>query len=115
VDVLTLGEDAAAGLGVSVDAATRRAFLASALLAAATVAAAGLIGFVGLIVPYIIRAAGVTRHRGVLAGSALVGATLVVAADLIARTVMAPAELPLGAVTAVLGVPFFLVQLRRIT
>ena len=70
-------------------------------------------GFVGLIVPYMVRAAGITRHRALLAGSALLGALLVIAADLIARVVLAPAELPLGAVTAVLGVPFFLVQLKR--
>jgi iron complex transport system permease protein len=114
VDVLTLGEDAAAGLGVSVARATQRAFLASALLAATTVAAAGLVGFVGLIVPYVVRAGGITRHRGVIAGSALLGALLVILADLVARVAIAPTELPLGAITAILGVPFFLVQLRRL-
>jgi len=60
-----------------------------------------------------VRGAGVRRHRPLLLGAALVGAGLVVAADLVARTVRAPAELPLGAVTALIGVPFFLVQLRR--
>lgn len=113
VDVLTLGEESAAALGVDVEGMTRRIFLASALLAAASVAAAGLVGFVGLIVPHIVRGAGLSRQRPVLLGTAVVGATLVVAADLIARTVMRPTELPLGAVTAVLGVPFFLLQLRR--
>jgi iron complex transport system permease protein len=113
IDVLTLGEDSAAGLGVDVTRATRRAFLASALLAAATVAAAGLIGFVGLVVPHMARAMGLTRQRGILAGCAIIGAMLVVASDLLARTIMPPSELPLGAVTAVLGVPFFLLQLRR--
>lgn len=114
MDVLTLGEDAAAGLGLDVEKATRSAFLASALLAAATVAAAGLIGFVGLVVPHIVRALGITRQRSILAGAAIVGAILVVGADLVARVAIPPAELPLGAVTAVLGVPFFLLQLRRI-
>jgi iron complex transport system permease protein len=113
IDVLTLGEDSAAGLGVDVTRATRRAFLASALLAAATVAAAGLIGFVGLVVPHMVRAFGLSRQRSMLAGCALVGAVLVVASDLLARVVIPPSELPLGAVTAVLGVPFFLIQLRR--
>lgn len=113
IDVLTLGEDSAAGLGVDVHRATRRAFLASALLAAATVAAAGLIGFVGLVVPHMARAFGLSRQRAMLSASAIIGAILVVASDLLARVVIPPAELPLGAVTAVLGVPFFLVQLRR--
>lgn len=113
IDVLALGEEAAAALGSDVERATRRAFLVSAVLAGATVAAAGLIGFVGLIVPHIVRAFGVRRHRGLIAGSALVGATLVILADVVARTALPPAELPLGAVTALIGVPFFLVQLAR--
>ncbi|MGI8547020.1 MAG: FecCD family ABC transporter permease [Gemmatimonadaceae bacterium] len=113
IDVLTLGEESAAALGVDVQRSTRRIFLASALLAAASVAAAGLVGFVGLIVPHIVRAAGVSRVRPLLLGTAVVGATLVIGADLIARVAIRPTELPLGAVTAVLGVPFFLLQLRR--
>ena len=113
VDILALGDETAAGLGVDVEAATRRMYLLAALLAAATVAAAGLIGFVGLIVPHIARALGIRHHRPLLLASALIGGTLVIAADLVARTVRPPGELPLGAVTAVLGVPFFLAQLRR--
>ena len=113
VDILALGDEAAAGLGVNVEAATRRIYLLAALLAAATVAAAGLVGFVGLIVPHIARALGIRHHRPLLLASALIGGTLVIAADLVARTVRPPGELPLGAVTAVLGVPFFLAQLRR--
>lgn len=114
IDALTLGDDAAAGLGVQVESATTRAFLTAALLAAATVAAAGLVGFVGLIVPYLARGAGLSRQRDVLVGSLFIGAALVIVADLAARVAMPPSELPLGAVTAVLGVPFFLVQLRRL-
>lgn len=114
IDVLALGEEAAAALGSDVEQATRRVFLVSALLAGATVAAAGLIGFVGLIVPHIVRAFGVRRHRRLIAGSALVGAALVIFADVVARTALPPAELPLGAVTALIGVPFFLFQLARI-
>jgi iron complex transport system permease protein len=71
------------------------------------------VGFVGLVVPHLARANGWRRHRPLLVGSALAGALLVVVADLAARTLRAPAELPLGAVTAVLGVPFFLARLRR--
>lgn len=113
IDVLALGEEAAAALGSNVERATRTVFLVSALLAAATVAAAGLIGFVGLIVPHIVRAFGARRHRRLVAGSALVGGTLVILADVVARTALPPAELPLGAVTALIGVPFFLVRLGR--
>ena len=113
IDVLALGEEAAAALGSNVELATRRIFLVSALLAGATVAAAGLIGFVGLIVPHIARAFGVRRHRRLIAGSALLGGTLVILADVVARTALPPAELPLGAVTALIGVPFFLYQLGR--
>ncbi len=114
VDVLSLGEEAAAALGVDVDRAGMRIFLLASLLAAATVAAAGLVGFVGLVVPHIVRAAGVRQHRPLLAGSALAGAALVIGADVIARAALPPAELPLGAVTALLGVPFFLARLGRL-
>ncbi|MDO8500442.1 MAG: iron ABC transporter permease [Gemmatimonadaceae bacterium] len=113
IDVLSLGDEAAAALGVNVEVAARRMYLLGALLAAATVAAAGLIGFVGLIVPHIVRASGIRRHRPLLVAAGIIGATLVVAADLVARTVRPPGELPLGAVTAILGVPFFLAQLRK--
>lgn len=115
IDVLALGEDAAAGLGLDVDAATRLVFVVASLLAAATVAAAGLIGFVGLVVPHIVRASGVRKHRPLLVGSALVGAALVVLSDLLARVLRPPAELPVGAVTALIGVPFFLAKLRRLS
>jgi iron complex transport system permease protein len=112
VDVLALGEDAAASLGLPVEKVTRRIYFAASLLAAATVAGAGLIGFVGLIVPAIARALGVRNTREAILASALAGAALVVFADLAARTVLRPAELPLGAVTALIGVPFFLWRLR---
>jgi iron complex transport system permease protein len=114
IDVMALGEDAAAGLGLDVDGAIRRVFMLASLVAAATVAAAGLVGFVGLVVPHLVRAAGIRRHRPLLVGSALTGATLVVLADVLGRVLRPPAELPLGAVTALIGVPFFLVKLRRL-
>ena len=113
IDVLALGDDAAAGLGVNVDRAGRRAYALASLLAAATVAAAGLVGFVGLVVPHLVRSRAGRRHRGVIVAAGLAGAALLIAADLVARTIRAPSELPLGAVTALAGVPFFLVQLRR--
>ena len=113
IDVLALGEDTAVSLGVNADRAGRRAFILAAILAAATVAAAGLVGFVGLVVPHIARAMGLRAHRPLILAAGLIGGTLVVAADLAARTLASPIELPLGAITALLGVPFFLVQLRR--
>lgn len=114
LDVLALGDESAAALGLDVERAGRRIFALASLLAAATVAAAGLIGFVGLIVPHIVRAFGVRAHRPLLAGAALVGGTLLLAADVAARAARPPTELPLGAVTALVGVPFFLLQLRRL-
>ena len=114
IDVLSLGDDAAASLGVDADRASRRVFVVASLLAAATVAGAGLIGFVGLVVPAIARALGARHSRAVTCAAAIVGAMVVVGADLVARSAMAPAELPLGAVTALVGVPFFLLRLRRI-
>lgn len=115
IDALALGEEGAAALGADVDRASWRIYLVSALLAAATVAAAGLVGFVGLVVPHLMRAAGIRRHRPLVLASGLAGAALVVGADLAARTLRPPAELPLGAVTALLGVPFFLARLRRLS
>lgn len=112
VDALALGEEPAAALGVDVERAARRVFVAASLLAAASVAAAGLVGFVGLVVPHLARAAGARSHRALVPAAALAGASLVVLADLAARTARAPLELPLGAVTALVGVPFFLARLR---
>jgi iron complex transport system permease protein len=114
VDVLTLGEEPAAALGVQVERTTRLVYLVSALLAAATVSAAGLVGFVGLVVPHLARATGLRSHRALLAAAALIGAALVIGADVVARIAMPPAELPLGAVTALVGVPFFLTRLRSL-
>ena len=114
IDVLALGDDTAAALGLAPETTARRIYAAAALVAAATVAAAGLVGFVGLVVPHIVRGLGVRRHRPLLIGSALAGAALVILADLAARTLRPPSELPLGAVTAIVGVPFFLARLRRL-
>ena len=114
LDVLALGAEPAAALGVNVERAARRTFLVASWLAAATVAAAGLIGFIGLVVPNLARALGARQHRTMLLVSALYGAVLLIAADIAARTLRAPVELPLGAVTALIGVPFFLLRLRKV-
>ena len=115
VDVLALGEEAAAGLGLDVERSARAVYVVASLLAAATVAVAGLVGFVGLVVPHLARRGGARTHRPIFVASALWGATLLVLADVVARVLRPPAELPLGAVTAVVGVPVFLAQLRRVT
>src|ERR1019366_6914475 len=111
IELLALGEDPASALGVDVERATRRVYLAGRLLAAVTVAGAGLVGFVGLVVPAIVRALGARSVRSVMLGAAIAGGALVVAADVVARTVRAPAEVPLGAGTALIGVAFFLSRL----
>ncbi len=115
IDVLALGDETAAGLGLDVTRVSLAVYVAGALLAAGTVSAAGLVGFVGLLVPHLIRLGGARTHRTIIGAATLGGAALVVWADLIARVAMPPAELPLGAVTALVGVPFFLVLLRRLT
>ena len=114
IDVLALGDDTAAGLGVDVARVSLGVYVAGALLAAGTVSAAGLVGFVGLLVPHLARLAGARTHRTIISAAALGGAALVVCADLLARVALPPAELPLGAVTALIGVPFFLALVRRL-
>lgn len=114
IDVLALGEETAAGMGVEVARVSMAVYVAAALLAAGTVAAAGLVGFIGLMVPHLVRMAGARTHRTIIGAAAIAGAALVVAADLVARVARPPGELPLGAVTAIIGVPFFLARLRRL-
>ena len=87
--------------------------VAASLLVGAAVAVSGMIGFVGLIVPHLLRLAAGTDHRLLVPASFLGGATFLVAADTVARTALAPAELPVGVVTALLGGPFFIWLLRR--
>jgi ABC-type Fe3+-siderophore transport system permease subunit len=113
LNALAIGEDTAAYLGVSVERTKWLAFAGASLLAAASVAAAGIVGFVGLIVPHAARLAWGTDHRLLLPASALLGAVFLLVTDTAARTVVAPTELPLGAVTALIGVPLFVALLRR--
>jgi iron complex transport system permease protein len=115
LDLLTLGEEPARHLGTDVRATRRRVYLAASLLTAAAVAVAGVIGFVGLIVPHLGRALFGGRHRVLLPASFLAGGILLVLADTLARTAVAPRELPVGIVTALVGVPLFVILLRRWT
>lgn len=113
LDALLLGEAEAFHLGVRVERVKRQAVALAALGVGAAVAAAGVIGFVGLVVPHLVRLALGPSHRTLLPAAALLGATLLLGADLVARTVVAPAELPIGVVTALAGAPFFLWLLLR--
>lgn len=113
LDVLGTGDRQAALLGVEVGPARLAIYGVSALLTSMAVTTAGVVGFVGLIVPHLVRIAGGSSHRTVLPGSVLAGGTLLVAADLLARVVLAPRQLPVGAITAVVGVPAFLYLLRK--
>jgi iron complex transport system permease protein len=110
-DALALGEETAATLGIRVETVKRVAYLAASLLAAAAVATTGIIGFVGLLVPHAVRRFA-RGHGALLVLSFLGGASLLVAADALARTLFAPAEISVGAVTALLGAPAFLILLR---
>jgi len=113
LDALALGEDAAASLGVDVERLKRVILVASALLTATAVSLAGLVGFVGLVVPHAARLVVGPRHARLLPACALGGATFVVLADLLARVALAPAELPVGVISGLVGGPFFFALLWR--
>jgi iron complex transport system permease protein len=111
---LALGEAAAAHLGVPVQRMKNLAILAVAAATGAAVAVSGGIGFIGIVVPHLLRLATGPDHRYLLPNAALLGAALLVGADIVARSVIAPAELPIGIVTALMGAPVFLwILLRR--
>lgn len=113
LNALLLGESEARHLGLDVERLKRELVFCTALGVGAAVAAAGLIGFVGLLVPHLIRLLCGPDHRVLLPAAMLAGASLLLFADLLARLLLVPAELPLGIVTALLGAPFFLYLLRR--
>ncbi len=112
LDVLSVGDAEAASLGVEVGRVRLVVVVAATLGTAAAVAVSGLIGFVGIVVPHAVRLLVGPSHRSLLPLSMLFGATFLVLADLAARTIVAPAELPIGVITAFLGAPFFAVVLR---
>ncbi|WP_175652460.1 FecCD family ABC transporter permease [Pseudomonas sp. Marseille-P9899] len=113
LNALLLGESEARHLGIEVESLKRELVFCTALGVGAAVAAAGLIGFVGLVVPHLVRLLSGPDHRVLLPASLLAGASLLLFADLIARLALAPAELPIGIVTAFIGAPFFLYLLLR--
>jgi iron complex transport system permease protein len=108
LNLLQLGDEEAHYLGVDVHAVQRILLLCSALLVASAVAVSGVIGFIGLVVPHLIRMWLGADHRAVIPGSVLAGAALLLIADTLARTVVAPAEMPVGLLTSLLGAPWFL-------
>jgi iron complex transport system permease protein len=113
LNLTALGEERAAQLGLDVERFKRLTLATGALLTAAAVSVSGLIGFVGLMTPHILRLLVGSDHRRLLPASILGGATFMVLADLAARTAIRPEEIPVGAVTAILGGPFFLYLLRH--
>jgi iron complex transport system permease protein len=113
LNALALGEFEAKHLGVNVQRMKNLVLLVALAAVGVSVAFCGMIGFVGLVAPHCVRLLCGPDHRMLLPASALLGATLLVGADLFARTIVAPAELPIGILTALLGVPFFVMLLRR--
>jgi len=113
LNVLQLDEEQAQALGIEVERVKGVLILATSLAAAAAISVSGVIGFVGLVVPHIVRLIWGPDHRFLLPTSALLGAIGLILADSLARTLFAPRELPLGVVTALVGAPFFLHLLRR--
>ena len=107
------GEDTAVHLGADVDRVRRRVYLAASLLTAASVATCGIIGFVGLVVPHAVRRLWSPLHGVLMPGAFIAGGTFLVLADAVARSVLRPIELPVGVVTALVGVPLFALLLRR--
>jgi iron complex transport system permease protein len=113
LDALSLGEEVAEQLGVAVESDKRLVILLGSILTGAAVALGGLIGFVGLFAPHVTRVIVGPRHGLLLPAAALLGAAFVVLADLLARAILAPTEIPVGILTAFVGGPFFLWLLRR--
>jgi iron complex transport system permease protein len=108
LNVLTLGEETARSLGIETERVKKQLFTLTALLTGAVVSVSGMIGFVGMVVPHAVRMVIGSDHRLLLPASALVGGMFLIVSDTIARTILAPAEIPVGIVTALAGGPFFL-------
>lgn len=113
LNLLMVGEEEALALGVEVKQVKAAVYIAASLITGAAVAVSGVIGFVGLVIPHMIRLAGGSDNRLVVPASALVGATFLVVTDAIARTAVAPRELHIGVITAMIGAPVFVYLLRK--
>jgi iron complex transport system permease protein len=113
LNLMALGDEAAAQLGVAIERDKRILLLATSLMVGAAVSVSGLVGFVGLIIPHLLRLALGPDHRLLVPAAAIGGAAFLVVCDTVARTLLGGRELPVGAITALLGGPFFLFLLRR--
>src|SRR5437764_2739313 len=113
LNLMMLGERDAFDLGVEVGRVGLIVFIAASLLVGASVASSGSVGYVGLVVPHLVRLSFGSDNRLVIAASALAGAAFVIIADTVARTIIAPRELPVGAITALIGAPLFIYLLRK--
>jgi ABC-type Fe3+-siderophore transport system permease subunit len=113
LNLMMLGERDAFDLGVEVGRVRLTVFVAASLLVGASVASSGSVGYVGLVVPHLVRLSFGSDNRVVIVGSALAGAAFVIVADTVARTIIAPRELPVGAITALIGAPLFIFLLKR--
>jgi len=113
LNALSFGDDQAKSMGVDTARTRTIAFAVAAFITAIAVSLSGLIGFVGLIIPHGVRLVFGPDHRQLLLVSAVIGAAFLVAADTLARTIVAPAQLPVGVVTAIAGGPFFLILLAK--
>jgi iron complex transport system permease protein len=113
LNAFSLGEEGAAYLGIDIERDKILVLALGSLLTAAAVSISGLIGFVGLVVPHAVRLRLGPDHRLLLPASALAGATFLVIADLLARVLLAPVEIPVGVITAIIGAPFFIYLLRH--
>jgi len=112
LNLILSGEENAVQLGVDVERLKLISYLSASLLTAASVSVCGLIGFVGLIIPHSVRLVFGPDHRLLIPASAFIGASFLIASDTVARTLLAPTELPVGVITAVFGGPFFIYLLR---
>jgi len=110
---MMLGERDAFDLGVEVGRVRLTVFIAASLLVGASVASSGSVGYVGLVVPHLVRLSFGSDNRIVIVASALAGAAFVIVADTVARTIIAPRELPVGAITALIGAPLFIYLLKK--
>lgn len=113
LDVLSQGEEASLSLGIDPERLKQLFFILSSLMVAAAVTASGMIGFVGLTVPHLLRLVMGPNHRRLLPAAAFGGGMLLIVMDAVARTAAAPAEIPVGVIAAILGTPFFIYLLRR--
>ncbi|ABW18463.1 FecCD family ABC transporter permease [Alkaliphilus oremlandii] len=113
LNIMLLGEDSAKNMGVEVEKVKKIILITSVLITACLVSVSGIIGFVGLIVPHIVRIVVGPDHRVLIPASGLVGGTFLVVADTVARTMIAPTEIPVGIITALAGGPFFIYLLRK--